>query len=79
MYQLKETSLHSSVFALALTTFAVLVSLLLRPLLQPNFFLPFLVAVFASAWYYGHVGGFSATLLSTVALGALLVELREPW
>ena len=79
MFKLKDTSLHSSVFALALTTLAVLVSLLLRPLLEPNFFLPFLVAVFASAWYYGHVGGFSATALSTVALGALLVELREPW
>jgi PAS domain S-box-containing protein len=79
VYQLKDSSLHSSIFALALTTFAVLVSLLLKPLLQPNFFLPFLVAVFASAWYYGHVGGFSATALSTVALGALLVELREPW
>ena len=79
MFQLKDSHLHSSVFAMALTTFAVLVSLLLRPLLEPNFFLPFLVAVFASAWYYGHVGGFSATALSTVALGALLVELREPW
>ena len=52
---------------------------MLRPLLEPNFFLPFVIAVFASAWYYGHIGGFSATALSTVALGALLVELREPW
>ena len=79
MFQLKDSSLHSGVFALALTTLAVLVSLLLRPLLEPNFFLPFLVAVFASAWYYGHVGGFSATALSTVALGTLLVALGEPW
>jgi PAS domain S-box-containing protein len=79
VFQLKDSSLHSGVCALALTTFAVLVSLLLRPLLEPNFFLPFLVAVFASAWYYGHIGGFSATALSTVALGALLVEIREPW
>ena len=79
MFQLKDSSLHSSIFALAVTTFAVLVALLLRPLLEPNLFLPFLVAVFASAWYYGHAGGFSATALCTVALGALLVELREPW
>jgi len=79
VFRLKDSSLHSSVFALALTTFAVLVSLLLRPLLEPNFFLPFLFAVFASAWYYGHVGGFSATALCTFALGALLVELRDPW
>ena len=79
MFQLQDSSLHSGVFALALTTLAVLVSLLLRPVLEPNFFLPFLVAVFASAWYYGHVGGFSATALSTVALGAVLVGLREPY
>jgi two-component system cell cycle sensor histidine kinase/response regulator CckA len=79
VFQLKDSHLHSSVFALGLTTLAVLVSLLLRPLLEPNFFLPFLIAVFASAWYYGHVGGFWATALSTLALGGLLVELREPW
>jgi hypothetical protein len=79
VFQLKDSSLHSSVFALALTTFAVLVALLLRPLLEPSFFLPFLVAVFASAWYYGHRGGFAATALCTIALGSLLVELREPW
>ena len=79
MFQLKDSHLHSSVFALALTTFAVLFSLLLRPWLEPNLFLPFLAAVFASAWYYGHVGGFSATALSTMALGALLIELRDPW
>ena len=79
MFQLKDSFLHSSVFALALTTFAVLVALLLRPFLEPNLFLPFLVAVFASAWYYGHIGGFVASALCTVALGVLLVELREPW
>ncbi|MGA3078150.1 MAG: response regulator [Bryobacteraceae bacterium] len=79
MFRIQDSSLHSGIFALSLTTLAVLVSLLLRPLLEPNLFLPFLVAVFASAWYYGHVGGFSATALCTVALGILLVELREPW
>lgn len=78
MFQLKD-SLHSSVFSLALTAFAVLVSLLLRPFLQPDFFLPFLGAVFVSAWYYGPAGGFSATALGTVGLGSLLVALREPW
>jgi hypothetical protein len=79
VFQLKNSSLHSSIFALALTTLAVIVTLLLRPLLEPNLFIPFLVAVFASAWYYGHAAGFSATALSTVAFGVLLVEIREPW
>jgi len=75
----KDSSLHSTVFALALTALAVLVSLILRPLLEPNFFLPFLLAVFVSAWYYGPMGGFSAAALSTVALGAVTMELRTPW
>jgi PAS domain S-box-containing protein len=79
VFQLKDSHLHSSIFALVLTTFAVLFTLLLRPWLEPNLFLPFLVAVFASAWYFGYAGGFSATALSTLALGALLVELRDPW
>jgi two-component system, cell cycle sensor histidine kinase and response regulator CckA len=79
VFQLKDSHLHSSVFALALTTFAVLFCLLLRPWLEPNLFLPFLVAVFASAWYYGHVGGFSATGFCTVALALLLIESRDPW
>jgi len=79
VFHLKDSSLHSSVFALALTGLAVLISLLLRPFLQPDFFLPFLVAVFVSAWYYGPVGGFSAGALSTISLGCLLVILREPW
>ena len=78
MFQLKGSPLHSSVFALALTALAVLVSLLLRPLLEPNFFLPFLMAVFCCAWYYGHVGGFTATVLCTAALAAFLVEIRAP-
>ena len=78
MFQLKGSPLHSSVFALALTALAVLISLLLRPLLEPNFFLPFLMAVFCSAWYYGHVGGFTATVLCTAALASFLVEIRAP-
>jgi two-component system, cell cycle sensor histidine kinase and response regulator CckA len=76
VWQLKHSPLHSSVFALVLTAAALLVSLLLRPVLAPHFFLPFLAAVLASAWLYGRVGGLTATALATAVLGFLLAELR---
>jgi two-component system, cell cycle sensor histidine kinase and response regulator CckA len=77
--RLKDSPLHSSVFALALSALALLISLLFRPLLEPNFYLPLLAAVFASAWYHGRVGGYTAAALSTVAVGFLLVRLHAPW
>jgi two-component system cell cycle sensor histidine kinase/response regulator CckA len=79
VFRLKDSPIHSSVFALALSALALLVSLLFRPLLEPNFYLPFLAAVFASAWYYGRVGGYTATALCTVGVGFLLVRLHAPW
>ena len=56
----------------------MLISLLFRPL-EPTFYLPFLAAVLASAWYYGRVAGYTATALSTVAVVFLLVRLHTPW
>jgi two-component system cell cycle sensor histidine kinase/response regulator CckA len=76
--QFKDSPLHSSVFALAATAVALLASLVFRPLIEPNYFLPFLGAVFLSAWFYGRVGGYMATALSGIAVGFLLVELRGP-
>ncbi len=54
-------------FALALTAAAVLASLLLRPYLETDIFILFIVAVWLSAWYYGRAGGITATAASTVA------------
>ena len=39
-------------------TLAWLASLLIRPYLEPDAFLLFLVAVWLSAWYYGRAIGF---------------------
>ena len=78
MFRLRDSSLHGSVFALALTSLAVLIALLLRPLLELNFFVPFLAAVFGSAWYYGYLGGLTSTALSAVTLAVLLIGLRPP-
>jgi len=79
VFQLKNAPVHSSVFALAATALALLLALLFRPLLEPNLFLPFLAAVFASAWYHGRVGGYMATILSTAAAGFLLMQVHSPW
>src|SRR5579864_2792951 len=68
MMQLKRTPLHRVVFVVALTAVALLASVLLRPLLDPNFCPLFLVAVLFSAWFYGLSGGIFATVLSSAAL-----------
>ncbi len=68
MIPLRPSPLHSSVFALALTAVALLLSLLLGPYLEPDIYLLFLVAVWLSAWYYGRTGGLTATGASTALI-----------
>ena len=68
MMQLKRTPLHRSVFVVALTAVALLLSVLLRPVLEPDFFPLFLVAVLFSSWFYGLAGGVLATVLSAATL-----------
>jgi two-component system, cell cycle sensor histidine kinase and response regulator CckA len=53
----------------ALTACALLVSLLLKSIIEPNFFLPFTAVVLVSSWFYGRWAG----LLSTI-LGAMTVD-----
>ena len=68
---LQPSPLNSSVFALALTAVALLITLFLRPLLTPDTFLLFLVAVWLSAWFHGRTGGFTATAASALVLFTL--------
>jgi len=68
MTRLERSPLHGSVVALALTAVALLISLLLRPYLEPDIFLLFVVAVWLSAWYYGRTMGLLATGASAIAL-----------
>ncbi len=68
MGHIKISPLHSSVFALALTAVAILLTLLLRPFLEPDIFVLFIAAVWISAWLYGRTGGLSATGASAVAI-----------
>ncbi|MCX6630323.1 MAG: ATP-binding protein, partial [Candidatus Solibacter sp.] len=68
MNRLERSPLYGSVVALALTAAALLVSLLLRPYLEPDTFLLFLVVVWLSTWYYGFVIGLVASAASALAL-----------
>ena len=68
MNRLERSPLHGSVVALALTALALLVSLLLRPYVEPDIALLFLVAVWLSAWYYGRTVGLVAAGASALAL-----------
>ncbi len=69
MIRFELTPLNRSVFVVAVTAVALLVSLLLRPLLEPNFFPLFLLAVAVSARLYGP----GAAVLATVTCGLTLM------
>jgi K+-sensing histidine kinase KdpD len=60
--------LHTVIFVLALTAAALMLSVLMRPLLEPGFLPFFLAAVVLSAWFHGPVGGYSATFVSSILL-----------
>jgi two-component system, cell cycle sensor histidine kinase and response regulator CckA len=68
MTPVKRSPLSSSVFALVLTLAALILSLLLRPYIAQDLSLPFLAAVWLSAWYHGRIGGLLATGASTVCI-----------
>ena len=68
MNRLKRSPLHGSVFALAVSAVALLLTVLLRPYLEPNIFVLFVVAAWVSAWLYGRTGGLVATAASAVAI-----------
>src|SRR5664279_1112067 len=67
MIRLERSPLYGRVVALALTAVALLISLLLRPYLEPDFLL-FLVVVWLSTWYYGLTIGLAASAASALAL-----------
>jgi two-component system cell cycle sensor histidine kinase/response regulator CckA len=68
MNQQKRSPVHSSVFAVGVTAAALVIALLLRPFLEPDYFLPFMIAVVSSAWLYGRTGGLIATASSAIVI-----------
>src|SRR5437868_9052257 len=78
MNPLKRSAWHGGVFALALIAVALVVSLLIRPYLEPETFLLFLVAVWLSAWYHGRTVGLLAVGVSAAALVYFLVSGSTP-
>jgi two-component system, cell cycle sensor histidine kinase and response regulator CckA len=67
MKRLPRSPLHSSVFALLLTALAGLLAVVFQSYLAPEAFLFFATAIWLSARYHGREGGFTATVLSTLA------------
>ncbi len=61
MNPLRRSPLNSIIFALAVTAAVLLGSIIVDPYLAPGVFPLFLGAVWASAWYGGKMGGFTAT------------------
>jgi two-component system, cell cycle sensor histidine kinase and response regulator CckA len=66
--RIPRSPLYSGVFALALSATAVLASLLLRGILEPNLSALFLVAIWLSAWFHGRTGGLTATAASAIGI-----------
>ena len=76
MDPLKRSPLYGSVFALVLTAAALVLSLLLRPYIEPDEPLLFLVAVWLSAWYHGRSGGLLATGASALCIAYFFLALN---
>src|SRR5215472_18017733 len=68
MNPFKGSPLNSTVVALALTSMALIVSLVVRPYIEQDIFILFYVAVWLSAWYHGRAGGLTATGASALAI-----------
>ena len=68
MNRLKRSPLHGSVFALALTAVALLLTVLVRPYLEPGTSIFFIGAIWVSAWHYGRTGGLVSTAFSAVSI-----------
>jgi len=68
MNPLKRSPLHGSVLALVLTALAILLSVLTRPVLEPDAYLLFVVAIWVSAWFGGRTAGLVASACSTAAI-----------
>jgi len=64
MIPLRPSPWKSVLFALALSAVALLLSMWLGPYLAPDRYVLFLAAVWLSAWFYGRIGGLTATLAS---------------
>jgi len=69
----ERSPLHGSVAAVGLAAVALFASLLLRPYLEPDIFLLFVVAVWLCAWYYGRMIALLATAASALALLYLFI------
>ena len=57
----------------ALIAWALVTSLILKKIIEPNFFLPFITVTLVSSWFFGRNAGLLATALSTAVIDYFFV------
>src|ERR1700730_9764330 len=60
----------------ALTACALVASLLLKRIIEPNFFLPFTAVVLIASWFYGRWAGLLSTLLGAIVVDFFFMNHR---
>jgi PAS domain S-box-containing protein len=79
MLRLKHPELHTYVMAFLAVALATLLTLMLRSLIEPTFFLLFFGAVAFSAWYGGLGPGILATVLTVVVYAYFFIAPFDSW
>src|SRR6185369_11111361 len=68
MNRLKSPLVVSTIVATSVSAVALVISMVFGPYLESNAFVPFLVAVWISAWYHGRAGGVTSTVVCAAAI-----------
>ena len=79
MLRLRHPQLNTYIMAFLAVTLATLLTLLLRSLIEPTFFLLFFAAVAFSAWYGGLGPGILATVLSVLVYPYFFIAPFDSW
>jgi len=73
MIRVKSPSIRY-ISAVAFPAAALIVAVLLRRVIDPSSFLPFIAAVFLAAWFHGLAAALLATLVSVLAVNLVFIE-----
>ena len=69
-----RSSVTSYAVVAGLTACALVASLLLKKIVEPNFFLPFIGVVLVSTWFFGRTAGLVGTLLGAAVVDFFFME-----
>lgn len=79
MLRIRHPQLHTYVMAFLAVALATLLTLMLRSLIEPTFFLLFFAAVAFSAWYGGLGPGILATVLTVFVYAYFFIAPFDSW